>query len=88
MLITSITVTDLADAAQMNPEHRKMLPRMAFSGFLGRYQEPTLEEGFEDVTTIDFKVSQAMLSQSAIANCQQLHGTSEQIETWSQYWIS
>ena len=41
---------------QMNPEKREMLPKMAFTGFLSRYREPTLKEGFRDITKVDFKV--------------------------------
>jgi bifunctional polynucleotide phosphatase/kinase len=33
-----------------------MLPKLAFTGFAARYREPTLEEGFVDITTVDFKV--------------------------------
>lgn len=40
----------------MNPEHRTLLPKIAFTGFVSRYQEPKLEEGFEDITRVDFKV--------------------------------
>lgn len=48
----------IADAClQMNPESRIMLPKMAFTGFASRYREPTLNEGFEDITRVDFKVS-------------------------------
>lgn len=41
---------------QNNPEKRTMLPKMAFTGFASRYREPKIEEGFQDVTKIDFKV--------------------------------
>nr|POE85563.1 bifunctional polynucleotide phosphatase/kinase [Quercus suber] len=40
-----------------NPEKRVQLPRMAFSSFASRYREPKLEEGFEDITIVDFKRS-------------------------------
>lgn len=33
-----------------------MLPKMAFTGFASRYREPRVEEGFQDVTKVDFKV--------------------------------
>lgn len=42
---------------QNNPEKRAMLPKMAFSGFASRYREPKLEEGFQDITKVDFKVN-------------------------------
>jgi hypothetical protein len=41
---------------QMNPESRTMLPKMAFTGFASRYREPTVDEGFEDITKVNFKV--------------------------------
>ena len=41
---------------QMNPERRTMLPKMAFTGFAARYREPKLEEGFQEITKVDFKV--------------------------------
>lgn len=47
---------------QSNPEKRTMLPKMAFSGFVSRYREPKLEEGFQDITKVDFKVSRAPVS--------------------------
>lgn len=41
---------------QMNPESRTMLPKMAFTGFASRYREPTVDEGFDDITKVNFKV--------------------------------
>lgn len=40
----------------MNPESRKMLPKLAFTGYTSRYEAPSIEEGFEDVTTVEFEV--------------------------------
>lgn len=40
----------------MNPEARKMLPKLAFTSFASRFQEPTIKEGFEEVMTVDFAV--------------------------------
>jgi bifunctional polynucleotide phosphatase/kinase len=40
----------------MNPESRIMLPRQAFTGFAARYSPPTLNEGFVDITQVDFEV--------------------------------
>ncbi|GAB7361468.1 hypothetical protein MBLNU230_g1524t1 [Neophaeotheca triangularis] len=56
----------------MNPESRTMLPKMAFSGFASRYREPTLEEGFEDITVVDFAFK----------------GTPEQQRVWRKFWVS
>lgn len=33
-----------------------MLPKMAFTGFASRYREPTVDEGFADITKVNFKV--------------------------------
>jgi bifunctional polynucleotide phosphatase/kinase len=49
-----------------------MLPKMAFTGFASRYREPKLEEGFEDMTRIDFV----------------FQGTDEEKALWSKYWIN
>ena len=40
----------------MNPESRSSLPGIAFSGFTSRYAEPTTDEGFADITKVEFKV--------------------------------
>lgn len=40
----------------MNPESRIMLPKQAFTGFAARYSPPTLDEGFVDITKVDFQV--------------------------------
>lgn len=42
---------------QMNPEARSMLPGIAFGSFVRRFQEPTLEEGFQDIYKVDFEVN-------------------------------
>ncbi|KAI5207976.1 hypothetical protein AUEXF2481DRAFT_7921 [Aureobasidium subglaciale EXF-2481] len=55
----------------MNPESRTMLPRQAFTGFAGRYQPPGLNEGFVDITNVDFEFS----------------GTEEQKTAWSKFWV-
>src|SRR5947207_12177390 len=41
----------------MNPEKRTILPQAAFSGYFSRYRRPTCDEGFADITTVDFEVS-------------------------------
>ncbi|RMZ84393.1 hypothetical protein DV738_g636, partial [Chaetothyriales sp. CBS 135597] len=56
----------------MNPEGRAMLPGIAFRSFLQRLQEPKLDEGFEDITTVDFV----------------FQGSPEQQAVWSKYWVS
>ncbi|THX36262.1 PNK3P-domain-containing protein [Aureobasidium pullulans] len=55
----------------MNPESRIMLPRQAFTGFAGRYVPPTLDEGFVDITKVEFEFS----------------GTEEQKTAWSKFWV-
>ncbi|KAF2235109.1 PNK3P-domain-containing protein [Viridothelium virens] len=55
----------------MNPEQRSILPKMAFTGFMSRYREPTLKEGFQEIIKTDFK----------------FEGTEEQKAIWQQYWL-
>ena len=49
-----------------------MLPKMAFTGFTSRYREPKISEGFEDITSVDFKVSalSAIVSLEPSLRCQ------------------
>ncbi|ETI22171.1 polynucleotide kinase 3'-phosphatase [Cladophialophora carrionii CBS 160.54] len=56
----------------MNPENRSQLPGIAFRSFLQRLQEPTLDEGFQDIYKVDFEFK----------------GTDEQRKLWSRYWVS
>lgn len=35
-------------------EERTVLPKMAFTSFAQRYQEPTMEEGFQDIQKVEF----------------------------------
>lgn len=67
-----ILVCETDQSLQMNPEARAQLPVMAFTGFAARYQPPTIEEGFEDITKIDFI----------------FRGTEEEKQLWRKYWIS
>jgi hypothetical protein len=41
---------------QMNPERRTILPAVAFRAFATRYTPPRLEEGFQEVMELDFRV--------------------------------
>ena len=56
----------------MNPESRTKLPGIAFGDFARRFQPPTLEEGFEDITHVDFE----------------FEGTEAQKALWGQFWVS
>ena len=49
------TVRALA-MGSFNPEKRSMLPHSAFAGFSARFKEPSIKEGFQDITRIDFEV--------------------------------
>ena len=40
----------------MNPEGRTMLPGIAFRSFVQRFVEPTISEGFQDITVVKFEV--------------------------------
>ncbi|KAF2161595.1 hypothetical protein M409DRAFT_58988 [Zasmidium cellare ATCC 36951] len=65
------TVRALSDG-KMNPEKRQLLPKMAFTGFASRFREPSVEEGFQDITHVDFV----------------FRGTEEDKKLWSKYWMS
>ncbi|KAJ4511414.1 DNA kinase/phosphatase Pnk1 [Exophiala dermatitidis] len=39
----------------MNPEKRTQLPGIAFASFIKRFQEPRLDEGFQDIYKVDFE---------------------------------
>ena len=60
------------NAELMNPEKRELLPGIAFTSFRQRFQKPNLQEGFEDITEINFS----------------WQGTDEQKEAWSKSWVS
>lgn len=53
----------------MNPEKRTILPSVAFSGFKGRFEEPKVEEGFEDIVKIDFTVCAILCKIPAFVVC-------------------
>lgn len=55
----------IADTVKVNPESRTMLPKMAFTGFASRYREPSLNEGFQDITKVDFQVRPLSILASA-----------------------
>ncbi|KAJ5678663.1 hypothetical protein N7462_006907, partial [Penicillium macrosclerotiorum] len=55
----------------LNPESRTSLPGIAFGDYARRYQEPTLAEGFDDITPVPF----------------QFQGDEEAKKLWRQYWI-
>lgn len=56
----------------MNPEGRVKLPGIAFRSFAQRFVAPSESEGFQDIVQVDFH----------------FHGTDEQRQRWSQYWVS
>ena len=39
-----------------NPEKRSILPHSAFASFASRFKKPTEQEGFQDITSIEFQV--------------------------------
>ena len=87
----------------MNPEKRMMLPRVAFAGFASRFREPMLEEGFQDLIQVDFKVSlrlRGIMSRGGLFQRQgwplwryasvtilQFEGDDEQRKIWGRYWV-
>ncbi|EMR87027.1 putative polynucleotide kinase 3 phosphatase protein [Botrytis cinerea BcDW1] len=74
--LTSVQVCEHNDAVRalnetMNPEKRKILPKLAFTSFTSRYQRPELIEGFQDITEVPFK----------------FEGSEAQRGIWTQHWI-
>ena len=75
----------------MNPEKRTILPKVAFTGFAARYREPRIEEGFQDMTKVDFTVRLSNRSDwrdRSMLIISQFEGTEEQKAQWTKYWIS
>ncbi|KAK8158675.1 polynucleotide kinase 3 phosphatase-domain-containing protein [Phyllosticta citrichinensis] len=64
-------VRALSASEQLNPEHRSMLPKLAFSSFASRFRAPRLHEGFQDVLDVGFKFD----------------GDDEVRRTWAQFWV-
>ncbi|OQD70035.1 hypothetical protein PENDEC_c027G02805 [Penicillium decumbens] len=60
-----------ASNKELNPESRTSLPGIAFGDFGRRFQEPTLDEGFEDIIPVKF----------------QFQGTEEARKLWGQFWV-
>ncbi|PHH55080.1 Bifunctional polynucleotide phosphatase/kinase [Ceratocystis fimbriata CBS 114723] len=53
-----------------NPEKRARLPGIAFSSFTKRYVPPKKDEGFADITDVEF----------------QFYGADSEFAVWSKYW--
>jgi bifunctional polynucleotide phosphatase/kinase len=56
---------------EKNPESRTLLPGIAFADFARRLEEPTLAEGFEDITRVEFR----------------FEGDEESRKVWGQFWV-
>ncbi|KAI0469299.1 polynucleotide kinase 3 phosphatase-domain-containing protein [Xylaria cf. heliscus] len=54
----------------LNPEARTALPAIAFNTYFSRLRNPAVEEGFQDVLSIEFK----------------FRGTKEEYAIWAKYW--
>jgi bifunctional polynucleotide phosphatase/kinase len=57
--------------AELNPESRQVLPKLAFTTFASRYRPPKLKEGFEDIVEVKF----------------QFRGSKAEYEVWGRYTI-
>lgn len=79
------------DNVQMNPENRAVLPPIAFRSFAQSYVAPELSEGFEDITTVNFEVSDfalIRLKKKPANALVQFEGPDAEREVWSKYWVS
>ncbi|KAJ5709949.1 Polynucleotide kinase 3 phosphatase [Penicillium malachiteum] len=56
---------------ELNPEARTSLPGIAFGDFKRRFKEPRVEEGFVDVTDVEFR----------------FQGDEEARRIWGQFWV-
>ncbi|KAJ6020882.1 Polynucleotide kinase 3 phosphatase [Penicillium herquei] len=56
---------------ELNPEARTSLPGIAFGDFARRFKEPRVDEGFVDITSVEFK----------------FQGDEEARRIWGQFWI-
>lgn len=68
-----------------------MLPKVAFTGFASRYREPKVEEGLQDISKVDFKVSartEHIPVHHIAHSIQQFQGSEEQKLQWQKFWIS
>lgn len=59
-----------------------MLPKQAFTGFAARYSPPTLDEGFTDITKVDFEVSCIL-----VAFCESNSATQAAVRVHGSVWI-
>ncbi|EFQ98683.1 bifunctional polynucleotide phosphatase/kinase [Nannizzia gypsea CBS 118893] len=55
----------------LNPESRTILPPVAFSDYVRRFEEPDVSEGFKDMINVGF----------------QFDGDKEARELWGQHWV-
>ncbi|KAK7608079.1 polynucleotide kinase 3 phosphatase-domain-containing protein [Phyllosticta paracitricarpa] len=64
-------VRALSASEQLNPEHRSMLPKLAFSSFVSRFRRPQVDEGFQDLLEVRFVFD----------------GDDEAKRLWGQFWV-
>ncbi|KAK6358849.1 hypothetical protein TWF696_000029 [Orbilia brochopaga] len=65
-------VRAFSSVASLNPEKREYVPSMAFLNYKSKFQEPQLNEGFKDITVVDFE----------------FRGTDAEYEVWRRHWAS
>ncbi len=87
------TVRALAGGT-FNPEKRAILPHSAFFSFASRFKEPQAQEGFEEIISIPFQVSNvhgrpvvSVMSSTGSITLSQFQGDPEQRRTWAKYWV-
>ncbi|KAJ5672342.1 hypothetical protein N7507_001469 [Penicillium longicatenatum] len=56
---------------EMNPEARTSLPGIAFGDFGRRFKAPRLDEGFDDIISVEFRFK----------------GTEDERKIWGQFWV-
>lgn len=68
-MAASVLANNLKES--LNPESRSLLPKVAFGDFQKRFTEPTMDEGFQDITHVEF----------------QFLGDEEAAKVWGEYWV-
>lgn len=68
----------------MNPESRTLLPGIAFADYGKRFEEPNVEEGFQDIVRVDFRF-QGKSSDAAAGGDES--DEEEKRRIWSQFYI-
>ena len=74
----------------MNWERREVYPRNVFWDLVRQFEEPVLEEGFEETVKISFQVSSSLYPDDIevdLLTSSKWTGNAEEFRIWSKFWI-